>query len=798
MPVRRAALQHRPCAEASHDADGATPLSHAVAREDDGYLQELKQLHEYVKLQIIKDIAVQGNSPDALEKWLGDHPIAPEDSDENRQATADLQATLEKLKLEREETELSVGDGIKSVAEREVKLRNTFELQRKRLRETHPTTLRTITVLYNVLSYQSKIKEAGELHQTVLSQRQAQLPPDHVDLFESMIDDIYISSSLGRVQEANDYALAVSLNALDTFESQLGRYEEAVKIQEAALELYDRIHQDQIFSDGSEGDKFEAAAKLTESLPLRLRAVKPKEFFEVFHSLIDLAAGLDHRRQHEISEPILTNVVETCLEIHGKRKPHATHAVLEQLAAQYRLRRPEHLVTIKQKRNLATTLGKYGSWAQAGLLQEQVLNILEQSSPCDALELADVKTALCEALRSQEQVEKSEAYGREAVLTYRAMLGDDHQTTLNAERQLGLTLSFAAKSAEAIDLFQRRVASTVRSHGEIHVHTGKAVEDLCTALLRARQLDEGEVQVERLLHISSHVPEINDGMVSLARTSKLRARNCEANWTRRVVCALPRSSGKEGTPAVSRPDYVAAEPLAREVLAAAAADSKPARLAAAFLGYVCEQTDRNPNAVAHYRAATESTRRVLGDTADATLDLLADLLRATLAEGNMTEALELAGELLRRRELRGEYREDTIDTKKDLVFILPAAARRLRFMEVEHPEEREEACVLLEVLSESCSKQGRWNEAEGFGRRAMDFRLASLGIGEEATLQTMAALARVLVDAGKMDEADGMIDLMQETCQHVFNEGNDERNIPYPGRAYLRFKQGWLDEAVAL
>jgi hypothetical protein len=60
---------------------------------------------------------------------------------------------LENLKFEREEMELSIGDGIKSIEEREVKLRNVLELQRQRLGETDLTTLRTITVLYDVLAY---------------------------------------------------------------------------------------------------------------------------------------------------------------------------------------------------------------------------------------------------------------------------------------------------------------------------------------------------------------------------------------------------------------------------------------------------------------------------------------------------------------------------------------------------------------------------------------------------------------------------------------------------------------------
>ncbi|KAF4958110.1 hypothetical protein FGADI_2668 [Fusarium gaditjirri] len=236
--------------------------------EDDEYLTELIQLREYMQQKLIEDAISDATHPDALENWLGDDPHSLEGSEANRQIAADLQVTLQKLKLEGEETELSVGDGTESIVEREVKLRMALELQKQRLGETDLNTLRTTTVLYEVLSYQGKFEEAEELHKTVLVERQAQLPPSHIDLFESFVDKVYITCGLGRIQEVNSYALAISLNAFNTFgskhsvtfkvetarastESLLGNYEEAVKIQEAALELYDQIACNQAFSDSA-------------------------------------------------------------------------------------------------------------------------------------------------------------------------------------------------------------------------------------------------------------------------------------------------------------------------------------------------------------------------------------------------------------------------------------------------------------------------------------------------------------------------------------------------------------------
>lgn len=178
--------------------------------------------------------------------------------------------------------------------------------------------------------------------------------------------------------------------------------------------------------------------------------------------------------------------------------------------------------------------------------------------------------------------------------------------------------------------------------------------------------------------------------------------------------------------------------MAREALTAAAVDSEPARLAATPLGNVCEETNRNADVVRHYWAAAESSRRVLGDSAEATLDSLGDLVRALTAQGATTVAFELAADLLeRRRETWGEYHWETVDIKKNLAMIYPALGfwpeaelvQRdvLRIVEAEQPPGSEEVCFLVEALVESCSKQGRYDEDEAFGRRAMELQLDNVG-----------------------------------------------------------------------
>jgi hypothetical protein len=105
------------------------------------------------------------------------------------------------------------------------------------------------------------------LNQTVLAERQAQLSPDHVDVFESLVNKIRITCGQDRIQEATDLAFAVTRRALDTFgqshpvtirveaerattESALRRWKKAAKIREVVM----KAHVYQVSEERSESD----------------------------------------------------------------------------------------------------------------------------------------------------------------------------------------------------------------------------------------------------------------------------------------------------------------------------------------------------------------------------------------------------------------------------------------------------------------------------------------------------------------------------------------------------------------
>lgn len=358
----------------------------------------------------------------------------------------------------------------------------------------------------------------------------------------------------------------------------------------------------------------------------------------------------------------------------------------------------------------------------------------------------------------------------------------------------------------------------------MHQQAWDAAEALIGVFLRAKRFAEAETHAERCMRIAN-VPGTSDKVVSSAlfylayckemkgdkdQARKLYAESLgllRAHADGEVTADMPTTMCYLAKLYADSEEYELAEPILREVLAVEGkGDPTCVQMAANALGELCEKTDRGEEALKYYRSAVESARQVLGDSHETTLAYLGNLVPALMAEGELTEAFELSSELLkRRREIRGEYHIETVDIKKNSALILPLLgfwpeAERmqrdvLRYLDGVSPDEVMDICFLLDALAESCSKQAHYPEAEAFGRRAMDLRLTHDSISDENTLRTIANLARILADAGKAEEAEQLLDLVHDTCQHA---SLDEEDIALSARAHLRLKQSRLPEALSL
>jgi hypothetical protein len=71
------------------------------------------------------------------------------------------------------------------------------------------------------------------------------------------------------------------------------------------------------------------------------------------------------------------------------------------------------------------------------------------------------------------------------------------------------------------------------------------------------------------------------------------------------------------------------------------------------------------------------------------------------------------------------------------------------------------------VISWSCSKQCRDDEAEKFGRRVLEYKTKALGAEEEETIKAMTYLAYVLANARKYDEAGKLNTRAIDICNRV-------------------------------
>ncbi|WYZ39779.1 hypothetical protein EsH8_IV_000120 [Colletotrichum jinshuiense] len=850
--------------------------------EEKEHVKNLEKLYEYLRLEFIKEICADVHNPDVIETFLGNHPLTTEVSEESWQATAKLEETLQRLKIERDGTDLSIGDGLDSPSEREVKLKDAINLQKQTLGETNLLTLRTVATLCEILVYQGKYQETEGLNLEVLKGREAQLPSNHPELFEALVDRTCILCGLGKFQEAKDHALRIEIKAIETFGAEhpitlkaeainactdtcLGEVERATEKEESILEMYSRISFDEgcdkyqgfpqsllelkvnLAIDYCRLQKFEAAGELVRGLPSRLEYAKPKYFLQIFDTLIGLAGSLDACQQYKDSEHIYTSVVKTCIKAHGKKRSFCTRTALEKLSGSYRIRcmwemesktlqrlvdilkltiGPEHPDTLAQIANLADSLGKDNRWVEAGVVLGQLLKSYELVPDQNKSEIAQVKVALCQNLRNQNQLERSEKYGWEALSEYRAELGDDSDLSLKAQRELTLTLSYSGKYAEAIKLLQQRVDILVQAYGEIHHKTRFAVENLYSALMRAKRFDEAEVQARRCLKIGSEIPETNDQIVSsgvyfVARCKEFQGDleeakrlyavsiDLEKKWSQGVltedILTVMRSLANLH---VESGEYKEAEPLLQEILAGAPTVYQPERPELTsqvynLLGRVLENTDRTNEAIEHFKVAVSLARIAHGDSGQDTLFCLDNLVQATVANGSMEEASTFAAELLEcRRRMRGEYHPETMETKKDLCFIYPPLgmwpeAERLQrdvlqYFEATGSDLDNDIYVICEALATSCRKQGFYLEAELFAVRAWQTQ----GLDDVLAMQATADLARIYAETGKFEQAYKMLALLRETNSTIFGDEDEKFAMCEGVHAYISFKKGHLAEAA--
>jgi tetratricopeptide (TPR) repeat protein len=168
----------------------------------------------------------------------------------------------------------------------------------------------------------------------------------------------------------------------------------------------------------------------------------------------------------------------------------------------------------------------------------------------------------------------------------------------------------------------------------------------------------------------------------------------------------------------------------------------------------------------------------------------------------------LPAEILRyKSEKMGIHHEETLVAKADLSSIYsglcmwPEAERIqrdvLRHLQADHPENPENDNTLpwVDAISWSCSKQGRYSEAEKLARSVLEYKTKTLGAEEEETVKAIIGLAYILSDAGKHDEAAELNTRALDICHRASDQLLEQLFAAWSQLAYILFRQGKLDTA---
>jgi tetratricopeptide (TPR) repeat protein/ankyrin repeat protein len=858
--------------------------------ESESYVENLKKISHYLLASFIGDVNLTSYSEERIKQMLEHMSTMTFESADEIAAKAEFDAALQEFKdAEDQRFVSSLGDGRDSPSELEARCSKLLAEQKQKqvLAHTDSRTLRIMEVLFRAYYMQSRYEEAEKIQYQVLTVREAQLGEDDPILHYTRSDRSRILCQLERYEEALAYTSGAVIKALDAFgikhlaslaltcglsiiEGSMGKFDRAIKLQEESLSIFENLEYEgwwlsQSASFGSielisnlifyrcKVEVLEGVSRMAEKAATAFEFVQTREFLQAFEFLSQAAVILRTNKRFEDAEVIYTKTVDICVKKHGKSKSYCTRTALERLSKFYLLRQKwkeagvmlqqllniltaisdsDHPDKAKCMLDLAWALEKQERYVEASVLQEQAVRSLEQTLGLSDHQTLRGRLGLCRNYRNVNQLEKSEIMGRLAVDGFKSLSGEDDQWTLSAEDELAATLSAEDKSDEALELRQRRVGSMVRMHGEVHEKTQYALVLLSRTLMRMERFEEAVEQSQRALQICLKIWGQNSHLTSncLYIQAKCKERSGDTGeavklFTRSIETERASHGGNNSeTLTVMRhlgklylelEEYEKAEPLLRELLDEApkiygTEDQSEVQLATSHLGYICEMTDRQDEAIKHYQVAVRMARHMHGDSHAETIECLDDLVRVYIDSGRAKDAHMPAVEILQyKSKTLGKYHEETIDAHTALGIIYPELgmwpeAERMQRVVLRHLQSRsqdpgnpdnDDIIDAMATLAQSCKNQERYTEAEKHARHVLKYHVEQHGNEAEETLQSIIDLAYIIAESNQVAEAEQINREAYATCVRVFDCDHEQFIAVQSQYAYICYLQENLEEA---
>jgi serine/threonine protein kinase/Tfp pilus assembly protein PilF len=404
---------------------------------------------------------------------------------------------------------------------------------------------------------------------------------------------------------------------------------------------------------------------------------------------------------------------------------------------------PDHPIHGTALNSLASILHDDGEVAEAEQLYRECLAMSRRAFPAGHREIAIGLNNLAWALKDQGKLVEAESSFREALGMMRAIVPAGHPLVASGLNNVAATLKAQGKYAQAEPLLREALATRRAALPAGHAEVARSANDLGELLHAMGKLDEAEPLLREALDIrrtalpAGHA-DTGASMNNLASLLQSKGKYDAAERLLRDALVIYRASFPPGHRHVGtllnnfgrllteKGDPAAAEPLLREAIEihrkSLPAGHPQIAMTLNNLAQVLTELGRFDQAESMYREALAIRRAALSPRHPDVAQSLNNLSAVLRARGQPAEAEALA------RDALAIWRE-----------ALPAG----------HPT----MTAAMHNLGEALRAQGRLSESEPLYRESLSVRAATVGPRAAPTTRSAAALAAVLNELGRADEA---------------------------------------------
>ncbi len=395
--------------------------------------------------------------------------------------------------------------------------------------------LHTIGEIYTKMAL---FEPAAQLLGEALAIREAELPPAHPDVLESVnqLGVVYRRQKrldeaeplLRRVLEAREtapepdpVAIALALNNLGNLYWSQERFEEAEAVHRLALAIRERElepgHPDLAETLNNLGALFQTQERFAEAQPVLRRAAE----------IYDATLGTDHPRY--AATLFNLSLIQNELGQWQEAETHCRKAAAVWEAA-YGAGHPR---TLRARSNLARLLRRHGLYQESAQVYRDTLRAREQALGSEDPGVPSLLSGLGIAQTELGDFAAAETDLRRALGMYLESRGEDHRSTLYARSNLAWLTWRRGDFAEAEAAHRRLLEMRRRVQGPEHSATATTLHNLALAIADQGRNSEAEPLLRRALQIreaslGEDSYRVADTLYQLGRLERRTGRTGEA------------------------------------------------------------------------------------------------------------------------------------------------------------------------------------------------------------------------------------------------------------------------------